>query len=192
MAKPLGQPHCGSFKRGDSLGHSRIDTDQIIDSLRGGQAGHGRQPLAQIKVGPQQVRQTLFGPQDLREGLLQNLKGERLRPISHRNGVARNLVGKIEQSGDLLLPIARGGQMGRNAAAKQIGRVGLAIEPNRSLSEALSGRVGEAALLVIGSDTFKGTLGKALKRPHDLMDRQAPALRFRDRYFLDGALQVHL
>ena len=70
--------------------------------------------------------------------------------------------------------------MGRDAAAEEIGRVGLAVEPNRSLSEALSRRVGEAALLVIGSDTFKGTLGQALECSHDLMDRQAPTLRFGD------------
>ena len=57
--------------------------------------------------------------------------------MRHRQIAIGNLVGQIEQSGDLLLPIARRGQMGRNAAAEEIGRVGLAIEPNRSLSEAL-------------------------------------------------------
>lgn len=82
--------------------------------------------------------------------------------------------------------------MGRNAAAEQIGRVWLAVEPDGGLSEAFSGRVGEAALFVIDANPLQGSLGQALKRPHDLMDRYAPALRFRDQNFLDGTLQVHL
>ena len=185
--QPVGQPGGRALQRRHHPRHRRLDADQQLDLLGGGQPGHGRQRLAQVHLrSAQQVGQPGPRAQDLGQGLPEHLEGQGPRRRRLRGG-----VGEVEQAVDLLAPAVAARQGGGDACAQQVDPVGLLGQAFGGLGEAVAVDVGQLALAGVAQHPLDGRLDQPLEGADHLVDADAALLGLGDGDLLDGVLQLH-
>ena len=125
------------------------------------------------------------GAEDLGQRRLEHVEGERAG-----GGLARRLVGQIEQPVDLAAPAGAGAHRPGDAAAQQILLIGMADQPLGRGGEALGLEVGKAALALVAHHPVDGGLHQLLEVADDVVHGLAARLRLRDGDLLDGVLQL--